>query len=74
MTRYVPAYDVQPVDLTGAGDMYAAGVLYGLSVHAAPERAAQLGSCAASYVVQQMGARLTGNLVETVQAILGAGV
>jgi hypothetical protein len=31
-------------------------------------------SCAASYVVQQMGARLPGNLVETVQAILGTGV
>ena len=39
----------------------------------APERAAQLGSCAASYVVQQMGARLPGNLQETVQAILGTG-
>ena len=59
-TQYVPAFAVQPVDLTGAGDMYAAGVLYGLSVQAAPERAAQLGSCAASYVVQQMGARLPG--------------
>ena len=69
----MPAYDVQPVDLTGAGDMYAAGVLYGLSVHAAPERAAQLGSCAASYVVQQMGARLPGNLLETVQTILQTG-
>jgi sugar/nucleoside kinase (ribokinase family) len=71
-TRYVPAYAVQPVDLTGAGDMYAAGVLYALSVHADPERAAQLGSCAASYVVQQMGARLPGNLLATVQDILGA--
>jgi sugar/nucleoside kinase (ribokinase family) len=72
-TRYVPAYDVQPVDLTGAGDMYAAGVLYGLSVHATPERAAQLGSCAASYVVQRMGARLPGNLLETVQTIVETG-
>jgi len=70
-TRYVPAFAAQPVDLTGAGDMYAAGVLYALSVHAAPERAAQLGSCAASYVVQQMGARLPGNLLATVQDILG---
>ena len=70
-TRYVPAFAVQPVDLTGAGDMYAAGVLYGLSMHAAPERAAQLGACAASYVVSQMGARLSGNLLETVRDILG---
>jgi len=70
-TCYVPAFAAQPVDLTGAGDMYAAGVMYGLSRHAAPERAAQLGSRAASYVVHQMGARLPGNLLETVQDILG---
>jgi sugar/nucleoside kinase (ribokinase family) len=69
-TCYVPAVTTQPVDLTGAGDMYAAGVLYGLSMHAAPERAAQLGSRAASYVVRQMGARLPGDLRETVRDIL----
>jgi len=70
-TWYVPAFATRPVDLTGAGDMYAAGVLYGLSVHAAPERAARLGARAASYVVRQMGARLPGHLLETVQDILG---
>ena len=70
-TEFVPAFATQPVDLTGAGDMYAAGVLYGLSRQAAPERAARLGSRAASYVVRQMGARLPGNLFETVRDILG---
>jgi len=70
-TCYVPAFPTQPVDLTGAGDMYAAGVLYGLARHATPERAARLGSRAASYVVRQMGARLPGNLQETVHDILG---
>jgi sugar/nucleoside kinase (ribokinase family) len=70
-TCYVPAFTTQPVDLTGAGDMYAAGVLYGLSQHAGPERAARLGSRAASYVVRQMGARLPGNLLEMVCDILG---
>jgi sugar/nucleoside kinase (ribokinase family) len=69
-TCYVPAFATQPVDLTGAGDMYAAGVLYGLSRRAGPERAARLGSRAASYVVRQMGARLSGNLLETVHTIL----
>ena len=39
-TCYVPAFATQPVDLTGAGDMYAAGVLYGLSRQATPERCA----------------------------------
>jgi sugar/nucleoside kinase (ribokinase family) len=70
-TCYVPAFATQPVDLTGAGDMYAAGVLYGLSRQATPERAVQLGSRAASYVVRQMGARLPGTLLETVRDILG---
>jgi sugar/nucleoside kinase (ribokinase family) len=70
-TCYVPAFATQPVDMTGAGDMYAAGVLYGLSRHAMPERAVQLGSRAASYVVCQMGARLPGNLLGTVHNILG---
>lgn len=70
-TQYVPAYTAQPVDLTGAGDMYAAGVLYGLARQAAPAQAARLGSLAASYVVQQMGARLPGNLHATVRDMLG---
>jgi sugar/nucleoside kinase (ribokinase family) len=70
-TRYVPAFATQPVDMTGAGDMYAAGVLYGLSTGAAPEQAALLGSRAASYVVGQMGARLSQDLKVTARDILG---
>jgi hypothetical protein len=70
-TCYVPAFPTQVVDLTGAGDMYAAGVLYGLGAQASPEQAARLGARTAAYVVRQMGARLPGNLLETVQDILG---
>jgi hypothetical protein len=69
-TCFVPAFPTHPVDLTGAGDMYAAGVLYGLARQATPERAARLGSRAASYVVRQMGARLPGTLMDTVRDIL----
>jgi hypothetical protein len=69
-TGYVPAFPTQPVDMTGAGDMYAAGVLYGVSRQAGSERAARLGSLTASYVVRQMGARLPGNLLETVRDVL----
>ena len=72
-THHVPAFPTHPVDMTGAGDMYAAGVMYGLGVQAGAERAARLGSRAASYVVGQMGARLQGDLQATVQAILTAG-
>ncbi|MGQ4807144.1 Ribokinase [Candidatus Entotheonellaceae bacterium PAL068K] len=69
-TQYVPAFPTQPVDLTGAGDMYAAGVLYGLSINAKPELAARLGSRAASYVVRQTGTRLPYGLEETARDIL----
>ncbi len=69
-THFVPAFPATAIDMTGAGDMYAAGVMYGLSVNADPERAARLGSRTASYVVGQMGARLEHDLKATAQEIL----
>jgi sugar/nucleoside kinase (ribokinase family) len=46
------------VDTTGAGDMYAAGVLYGLTHGLTWRQAGRLGSHAAAQIVSQMGARL----------------
>ena len=46
------------VDTTGAGDMYAAGVLYGITHGLSWKQAGHLGSHAASRIVSQMGARL----------------
>lgn len=71
-THHVPAFPTHTVDMTGAGDMYAAGVMYGLSTQADAARAAQLGARTASYVVSQMGARLEGDLQATVQAIFAS--
>ena len=68
--HYVPALKTQAVDMTGAGDIYAAGVLYGLSSGAAPERAARLGARVAYDVVRQMGARLEGDLNRLASDIL----
>ena len=45
------------VDTTGAGDLYAAGFLYGLTSGASLERCAHLGSLAASEVISHIGAR-----------------
>ena len=54
----VPAAAVaEVVDTTGAGDLYAAGFLYGLTHGAGPEVAARLGSLCASEVVSHLGAR-----------------
>lgn len=49
---------VEAVDTTGAGDMYAAGVLYGITNGLSWKDAGHLASHAASRIVSQMGARL----------------
>ncbi len=54
----VPGVPVKAVDTTGAGDMYAAGILYGLTNGLDWEQAGRVGSLAAAKVVSQMGARL----------------
>lgn len=68
--HYVPALKTRAVDMTGAGDIYAAGVLYGISSCAAPERAARMGARVAYDVVRQMGARLEGDLTGVARGIL----
>ncbi|KHO45853.1 MAG: PfkB family carbohydrate kinase [archaeon GW2011_AR3] len=47
------------VDTTGAGDMYAAGILYGIANGLGLEKAANLGSFLGAKVVEKVGARLT---------------
>ncbi|MDX8386968.1 MAG: adenosine kinase [Ghiorsea sp.] len=49
---------VDAVDTTGAGDMYAAGVLYGITNGLSWKQAGHLGSHAAAKIVSQLGARL----------------
>lgn len=49
---------VEAVDTTGAGDMYAAGVLYGITNGMTWRQAGQLGSHAAARIVTQLGARM----------------
>ncbi len=50
------------VDSTGAGDLYAAGLLYGLATGRSLHDCGRLGSFAASLVIQQMGPRPVQNL------------
>ena len=52
------AAPVRAVDTTGAGDMYAAGLLYGLTNGLSWRRSGRLASHAAARVVAQLGARL----------------
>ena len=56
-TVEVPAEPVELVDTTGAGDLYAAGVLYGMSQGRPLADCGRLGSIAASAVIGHTGAR-----------------
>lgn len=61
----VPAEPVeQVIDTTGAGDLYAAGFLFGYSRGYDLERCARLGSIAASEVISHIGARPESDLAE----------
>jgi sugar/nucleoside kinase (ribokinase family) len=54
----VPAHPIERlVDATGAGDLFAAGFLFGLARGADHRSAARLGSLAAAEVIQHIGAR-----------------
>ena len=50
------------VDTTGAGDLFAAGFLYGVTNGLAPEEAARLGGVCAAEIVSHVGARPLGDL------------
>jgi len=54
----VPAHAVERVvDTTGAGDLFAAGFLHGLTHGADPQRCARLGALCAAEVIAHLGAR-----------------
>ena len=55
------------VDTTGAGDLFAAGFLFGLVREAGYEQAGRLGAMAAAEVIQHIGARPQASLKELAQ-------
>jgi len=59
----VPAAPVdRVVDTTGAGDLFAAGFLYGITNGLQPEQAARLGGVCAAEIISHVGARPQGDL------------
>lgn len=62
-THAVDAHPIEKlVDTTGAGDLYAAGFLFGLTHDRSLEDCARIGGMAAAEVIQQIGPRPRANL------------
>ncbi len=57
----IDAFDVDPVDSTGAGDSFAAGYLYGITKGYTNKQAGQLASFCAAKIVSQLGPRYNGD-------------
>lgn len=55
----INSYKANTIDTTGAGDVYAAGILYGLSKGHDLELCGKIGSYAAAKIVEQLGTRFS---------------
>jgi adenosine kinase len=67
-TEAVPAFPIdRVVDTTGAGDLFAAGFLFGLARQRDHATAARLGALAAAEVIQHLGARPEKSLKDLAQ-------
>ncbi|MEC9344386.1 MAG: adenosine kinase [Pseudomonadota bacterium] len=71
-THAVPAHPIEKlVDTTGAGDLFAAGFLFGLTQDRDLAACARIGALAAALVIQQVGPRPRENLMD---ALAQAGI
>lgn len=70
ITTYIPPFQANAIDTTGAGDTYAAGFLHGYLNNWPLEKAGKLGSLLASKIVEQKGVKINNlNLEEIKQEI-----
>ena len=68
----IEGVSVAAIDTTGAGDMYAGGLLYGITNGLSWKQAGHLASHAAARIVSQLGARIQTRFTpEEVQKLIG---
>ena len=63
----VKPYLANCIDTTGAGDLYAAGFLYGLACNYPLEICGKIGSLVSANVVEVLGAKMTNDVWEKIQ-------
>ena len=56
---HIPAEKAKPIDTTGAGDVYAAGFLYGYANNLPLSRCAEIGTLCAGHVIEEIGAKIS---------------
>jgi sugar/nucleoside kinase (ribokinase family) len=66
----IPPYPANPVDSTGAGDIFAAGFFYGIIKYNDAQLAGKLGAYAGAKIVSQIGPRLKENHSKIVDLFL----
>jgi sugar/nucleoside kinase (ribokinase family) len=64
------AIAVNCLDTTGAGDLYAAGFLFGYIQNFEPERCGKIGSLLAGKVIEEAGAKISDNTWVMIQGAL----
>jgi sugar/nucleoside kinase (ribokinase family) len=70
VTRIEPVKGNDPVDTTGAGDLWAAGFLYGIANGLSIEKSGRLGSMCGYEVCQVMGAQIPEQVWEKIRATI----
>jgi len=70
MLYRIPVYKTNVVNKNGAGDMYAAGIIYGLANKINIEKAGNIAAYAAAKVVSSKGARLEKDFKEKVKKFI----
>jgi sugar/nucleoside kinase (ribokinase family) len=65
----IKPYKANAIDTTGAGDLYSAGFLYGLTHNLSLEKSGKIASYLSSRVVEKLGARLDASLKEMIKKI-----
>jgi len=63
---YTPAFAVNAIDTTGAGDLFASGFLHGVLTDEPLQKCAWLGSLVSSYVVKMVGAEIPDQIWEEI--------